>query len=292
MSWPKNLSIKINYPLRGQTTFRIGGRARFFCVPKGLEELTALVKAARLNKAPIFSLGAGSNLLVSDKGVEGLVIKLSSAYFKRMAQDDNEIRAGSGARIAQLIKFAQDKSLTGLEFLIGIPGTLGGALSMNAGCWGFCIGDLVKEVEVMTKGGKIKILTQKELKFAYRKSNLANYIILSCRLRLDKGAPAQINNKIRMYLAKRRNLQGLAYPNAGCIFKNPRDNSAGRLIEMCGLKGMNAGGAFISERHANFIINKGSASAKDVLGLMRLVKKEVKAKFNLSLQPEIKIWEE
>lgn len=290
MSWPKNLAIRADYLLREKTTFKIGGPARFFCEPRNVEELTALVKLARQNKIPVFILGSGSNILISDNGVKGLVIKLSSPYFKRLIQEGNAIRAGSGIGLNQLIKFAQDKSLSGLEFLIGIPGSLGGALAMNAGCWEFCIGDLIKEVEVMDKIGRIKVLKREEIKFEYRRSSLANYIILGSLLGLKQGNRTKIKKNIKMYLEKRFKLQGLTGPNAGCIFKNPKNHYAGKLIDRCGLKGRNIGGAFISSRHANFIVNKGKAGANDVLRLIRLVKKQVKDRFNVDLQPEIKIW--
>ena len=291
MNWPKDCKIKSSYLLKNKTTFRIGGPARFFSEPKDTAKLKALVQAAGKSKLPVFILGAGSNLLVSDQGVRGLVISLSSPYFKRITLENGYIRLGAGIGLAQLIKFSQDKAWQGVEFLIGIPGTLGGALAMNAGCWGQNIGDLVKEVEIMEQNGKIKTLKRSQIKFGYRKSSLAKYIILSSLFKFKKGRRPQIKENIKEYLSARRKHQDAACFNAGCIFKNPKNYSAGRLIELCGLKGKNIGGAFISRRHANFIINKGKASAKDVLRLMRLAQKRVKDKFNLDLQPEIKIWE-
>jgi len=291
MNWPKDCKIKIKYPLKDKTTFKIGGAARFFSEPKDSAELKALVQSAGKNKLPVFILGAGSNLLISDQGVKGLVIKLSAPYFKRIALENGSIKAEAGVGLAQLVKFSQDRAWQGLEFLIGIPGTIGGALAMNAGCWGSNIGDLVTEVEIMEQSGKVKTLKRNQLEFAYRKSSLAKYIILSCLLKLKKGRRLEIQENIKEYLAARRKSQDMAWPNAGCIFKNPKDNSAGRLIELCGLKGRGIGCAFISERHANFILNKGSAKAKDVLRLMRLTQKQVKDKFHLALQPEIKIWQ-
>jgi len=259
--------------------------------PKDRLELKSLIKAADRNKLPVFILGAGSNLLISDQEVRGLVISLSSPYFKQLATENGCLRLGSGASLSQFIKFAQAKSLQGAEFLAGIPGTVGGALAMNAGCWGSQIGDLVKEVEIMEQNGKIKTLKQGQIKFAYRKSSLAKYIILSSLFKLKRGNQPEIKKNIKQYLENRRRDQDLLRPNAGCIFKNPKNNSAGRLIELCGLKGRSIGDACISERHANFILNKGSASAKDVLQLMRVAQKQVKHKFNLHLQPEIKIWQ-
>ena len=290
MNWPRDFKVRAKYPLKDKTTFRIGGRAQFFSEPGDLTELKSLLRVAKRNKVPVFILGAGSNLLISDKGVKGLVIKLGSAYFKRIALRADCIEAGSAALLSQLIKFTQSKSLQGLEFLVGIPGTLGGALAMNAGCWEAAIGDLVKEVSVMDYNGKIKILSNKDIKFTYRKSILGKYIILSARLKLKKGNRTQIQKNINKYLKFRRLAQDLGRPNAGCIFKNPPQCYAGKLIDLCGLKGKRIGDAFVSERHANFILNKGRASAKDVLALMRIINQKVEDKFKITLQPEIKIW--
>lgn len=290
MNWPKDLKVKVKQPLRGKTHFRIGGPAQFFSQPEDPLGLSAVISMAKKNKIPVFILGAGSNLLISDKGVKGLVISLSSPYFKRICLRDGCIEAGSAGTLGELIKFAQAKSLQGLEFLAGIPATLGGALAMNAGCWRGNIGNLVKEAEVMDYSGNIKILNSKDIKFAYRKSSLAKYIILSAVLKLKKGSRPQIVSKINRYLTVRRNTQDLTWPNAGCIFKNPKRAPAGKLIDLCGLKGSSIGAAFVSERHANFILNKGGANAKDVLRLMRSIVKQVRDKFRLTLQPEIKIW--
>jgi UDP-N-acetylmuramate dehydrogenase len=290
MSWPKNLKVKRNQSLKDKTTFKIGGRAAFFAEPKDQAELNLILSGAKENNVPIFIIGAGSNLLVKDKGVKGIVIKLSSGYFKSVSFKGRCIESGSGVMLSKIIQFAKDKSLGGLEFLAGIPGTLGGALVMNAGCWGKSIGDLVKEVKVEDPSGKIKIIKGKGLKFGYRKSNLEGYIILAAVLRLKKSSKREIIDKIRGYISKRRNSQDLTFSNAGCIFKNPKSLPAGRLIELCGLKGRSLGGAIISDKHANFILNKNNARAKDVLGLMRLARAKVKKKFNVNLNPEIKIW--
>ncbi|MFH0855715.1 MAG: UDP-N-acetylmuramate dehydrogenase [Candidatus Omnitrophota bacterium] len=290
MNWPKELKIKYNYPLKSKTTFKIGSGALFFSEPAGRKELSLLVKAAREKKLPVFVLGAGSNLLISDKMVKGLVIKLNSPCFKEIRGGGGLIKAGGAVALAWLIKFARERSLQGLEFLVGIPGTVGGALAMNAGCWGHSFGDFVKEVEIMDRNGKIKYLKNCRVGFGYRKSNLEKYIILSSLLELKKGERSRIEENIARFSAFRRKTQDLSYPNAGCIFKNPGKASAGELIDLCGLKGKNIGDAFVSERHANFILNKGKASSRDVLRLMRLIKSRVKDKFKLNLQPEIKIW--
>lgn len=290
MNWPQNSKIRVNYPLKEKTTFGIGGKARFFCEPRDSSELKSLLLVAGKNKLPVFILGAGSNLLISDAGVKGLVIKLNSPFFKKITLEKGCIRAGSGVKLAELIRFSRERSWQGLEFLVGIPGTLGGALAMNAGCWESAIGDLVKEISVMDHRGRIKTLNKKGIKFTYRKSNLGKYIILSALLKIKKGSRLKIRNNITRYLLFRRSTQDLTQANAGCIFKNPPQRYAGKLIDLCGLKGRRIGKAFISERHANFILNRGGARAKDVLGLMRLIKSKVRQKFKVVLQPEIKIW--
>lgn len=291
MNWQKNLKVKRKQLLRNKTTFKIGGSADFFSEPKDLAELNLVVSWAKKNSIPVFVIGAGSNLLISDKGIRGLVIRLNSAYFKNISLKGNCIEAGSGAMLSQLIQFTKNKSLSGSEFLAGIPGTLGGALAMNAGCWGRSIGDLVKEVEVLDYAGNIKRIRSKEIKFAYRKTNLINCIILSAVLKFKRGSKEAIIRSIKEYILKRRDSQDLTFPNAGCIFKNPKFLSAGRLIDLCGLKGKSMGSALVSDKHANFILNKGNAKAKDVLRLMRLIKARVKKRFKVNLEPEIKIWE-
>lgn len=293
MNWQKNYKnyIKLNEPLKNKTTFRVGGAAKLFSEPEDKRELKLLIIFAKRYNIPVFVIGAGSNLLVSDKGVNGLVLKLSSGFFKKISTKSNCLEAGSAVSLAQLIRLASDKGLSGLEFLAGIPGTVGGALSMNAGAGGMAVGDLVQKVKVMDYDGNTKILRKKEIKFAYRKSSLGKYIILSCILKLKKEKRAQVIKNIKKYLDYRRDTQDTAYPNAGCIFKNPRGHSAGRLIDLCGLKGRKYGGACVSAKHANFILNRKGATAADILKLMRAVKKNVKNKFDIELEPEIKIWE-
>ncbi len=289
MTWQRDLKVKHNYPLKSKTTIKIGGPAELFCAPEGLSELKHLIIQAKKKKIPVVVIGAGSNILISDKGVRGLVIGLNSMYFKRIKLKGNFIEAGGGAMLPLLIKFSLGKSLSGTEFLSGIPGTLGGAIIMNAGCWGKDISGLLREVKVMDPGGNIKTLKRKSIRFSYRKSGLEKYIILSATLGLNKSTKPDIMHNIKQYLLQRRNSQDLDFCNAGCIFKNPESVSAGKLIELCGLKGKKKGGALISFKHANFILNRKNAKASDVLGLIRLAQKKVKDKFGVSLEPEIKI---
>ena len=296
MTWWKNLKKpgKLSEPLKKHTTFKIGGRAQLFFRPYDSEELRQIVRNARKRDLLVLALGAGSNLLVSDNGVRAAVVKLDSPAFCKTSNVKNILEAGAGKPLNQLLSYCCTHGLSGLEFMAGIPGTIGGALAMNAGvCVGekrLSIGDLVESVRVLDYNGNIKILEGRKLKFGYRQSNLTKYIILSACFKLNFKNSRQVQDKINDYLARRRNTQDDTGPNAGCIFKNPQGDSAGRLIDACGLKGKKIGAAAVSLKHANFIINTGNASAKDVLDLIKLVKREVKKKYNIVLKPEIKVW--
>ena len=292
MLWPRNLNknIRTKVKLAGLTTFKVGGAARFFFEAKNVKQLQEMLIFAKRAGISVFILGAGSNILVSDSGLDGLVIKLSGELFKRVHKEGVCLEVGGALKLNQLILYAKNNGLSGLEFLAGIPGTLGGALAGNAGAWGKSIGSQVKEVAVLDYCGKAKMFSTKSLKFSYRKSNLNKYIIISCRLKLCKADKDTIGLKIREYLLRRNKTQGDNLPSAGCIFKNPGSNTAGRLIDACGLKGTSKGGAFISKAHANFILNKGQAGSKDILFLMDLIQKKVRERFKVDLEPEIKIW--
>jgi UDP-N-acetylmuramate dehydrogenase len=292
MLWPKNFSkkIKANVNLGKLTSFKIGGPARYFFEPADLKELAGALAFAKKAGLGIFVLGAGSNILISDAGVEGLVIKLSHANFKRVSHQGSCIMAGSGLKLSQLVSCATKHSLSGIEFLAGIPGSLGGSLAGNAGAWGYSIGSLVKQLGVMDYSGKLKILSANQLKFGYRKSNLSKYIIIWAKLKLSCADKKTIALQIKQYLTIRKSTQNSRLPNAGCVFKNPLPDSAGRLIDESGLKGKSRGKAQVCLKHANFILNIGGARFRDVLGLMDLMQKKVKAKFKVNLEPEIKIW--
>lgn len=307
MLWPKclNKKIKPGVKLAAYTTFKIGGAARFFFEPDTLKELRDALVFAKTKGIPVFILGAGSNILASDTGLNALVIRLSGKDFKGLAVNGIYLRAGCGLKLSRLLTAAKKRSLSGLEFLAGIPGTLGGALMGNAGAWGKSIGDLVEEISVLDYNGKVKLLKKNRLEFGYRRSSLGEYIITGAKLKLTPGKLSQISSLIRGLLKQRSLSQENNLPNAGCIFKNPSALrpqgrglasgcqshwTAGKLIDACGLKGRRAGGAVVSSRHANFILNRGRAKSKDVLSLMRLAAKEVERRFKVKLEPEIKIW--
>lgn len=292
MNWCKSLKgkIRLDEPLADHTTFKIGGPAKYFIEPKDLDDLNRLVDLTRSRKMPFLVIGRGSNLLVSDKGVNGLVVKLNSPYFKKISFKNNICIAGAGCTLSEVIKNSVEHHLSGLEFLIGVPGTVGGALVMNAGTAQKSIADYVEEVTVMDYNGNIKALNKKEIKFGYRQSGLSKYIVLNSRFKFTGKKKQEIELTIEDYLDERKQKQELRLPSAGCIFKNPSKSYAGRLIDLCGLKGRRVGDACICVKHANFIVNLGNARASDVLSLMGLISEEVKNKFNVVLEPEIKIW--
>jgi len=292
MRWPRNLAkaIKTKVNLAGYTSFKIGGPAKYFFEPNNLKELRQVLVFAQQAGLRVFILGAGSNILVSDTGLDGLVIRLSSKDFRKCSCQGSCLEAGSGLKLNELISFSRKNNLSGLEFLAGIPGTLGGCLMGNAGAWGKSAGGLVEQTGVLDYNGKLKLLAGKQLKFAYRKSNLNKYIIIWAKLKLVPAQKKVITARINENLLRRKQSQCNSLPNAGCIFKNPGQGSAGRLIDSCGLKGIPSGQAVISKLHANFILNTGNAKSSDVLSLMELMRKKVKERFKVHLEPEIKIW--
>jgi len=303
------LKIRENVLLRDYTTFKIGGPARYFFVAKNKEDLKNTILWAKKKKLPFFILGGGSNVLFSDKGFNGLVIKLQNTQYE--IRNTNVI-AGAGVPLQKLVLEAAKKGLSGLENLAGIPGTLGGAIWGNAGAFGREIGDLVEEVKVLDVGGsklEVKKLKNKDCKFGYRESifkRRKNWIILEATLKLKRGKKKEIEEKIKEILKLRKEKQPLEFPSAGSVFKNVpiekvpkkirekfkekiKDGflPAGVLIETAGLKGYQIGGAKISEKHANFIVNTGESKARDVLELIELIKKRVRKKFKIELKEEI-----
>jgi len=310
-----NLKIERNVLLKNFTTFKIGGPARYFFVAKNKEDLKRAILWAKKKKLPFFILGGGSNVLFSDNGFNGLVIKIQNSNLK--IQNENtkfKIICGAGLPLMKLVFKSSEIGVTGLENLAGIPGTLGGAICGNAGAFGKEIGDLVEEVKVLeVKGSRLKVkrLKNKECEFGYRDSifkKRENWIILEATLKLKRGKKKEIEEKIKEILRLRKEKQPLEFPSAGSVFKNvpikkvPKEIRekfkekikngflpAGVLIEAAGLKGFQIGGAKISEKHANFIVNVGGAKASDVKELIEKIKKEVKKKFKIQLEEEIKL---
>ena len=295
MNWWRNLKgrIRLAEPLKNHTTFKIGGPAKFFIEPQDPNDLRLLLSLVKRYNFPIFVIGRGSNLLISDKGINGVVLRLNAPWFNKLSYKDNYLETGSGILLSKVVLFAKGHGLSGAEFLVGIPGTVGGALAMNAGIAkdNCSIGNLVENITVMDYHGNIRILNKKNIRFGYRTSSLSKYIILSALIKLSRKNKEEIGNKIKAYLKYRKLTQDLSKPSAGCIFRNPAGHSAGRLIDLCGLKGKRIQDVCVSLKHANFILNLGKGSARDVCKLMDLIRKKVNNKFNISLTPEIKIWQ-
>jgi len=287
-------AIQKNVSLAQYTTFKIGGKARYFFLSKSKIDLIKAISFAQKTKTPFFILGGGSNLLVSDKGYKGLVIKIQMPRIlkKRLGI----IYAETGAKLADLVKISLKEGLAGLEWAAGIPGaTIGGAIYGNAGAFGKSMKDIIEKVEVLDLLNlKIKNFENKDCKFGYRESVFKrnkNLILLSATFKLKKGEKEEIKGLVEKYLKHRKTIQPLNYPSAGSVFKNPtiknKSLKAGELIEKCGLKGKRIGQAEVSEQHANFIVNLGGAKEKDVKKLINLIKRKVKSKFGIVLKEEM-----
>ena len=279
-------------PLAPKTTMRVGGSARLYAEPADVDDLRTLIGGAQAAGVPFFLLGRGSNLIVPDEGVDGLVIALAHpvwAVFE--ARPEGRVWAGAGLRLKNLCGLALQAGLAGFEFLEGIPGSVGGALRMNAGAMGGWMFDVVEEVQVMTGSGEVQVLRPAEMGVAYRQcAALREGIALGALLRPKApAAAAEIGRLIGTYRSQRHETQPRE-PSAGCVFKNPREGSAGRLIEECGLKGTRVGGAEVSPLHANFIVNLGTATAGDVLDLVRLVRARVRQLTGVALEPEVLLY--
>lgn len=281
-------------PLKKLTTFKIGGPVEFCARPQGVRELRELLLFCRAGAVPVRVIGCGSNILSSDTGVAGVIIKLDSSAFRFVRLSGRQVEAGAGASLAELLTACCAAGLSGLEFLAGIPGTVGGGLAMNCGvstkAGAVSIGDRVDQVSVMGYDGTISVEPGKSIAFGYRSSGLTGCVIVSARFTLKQSNATAVRKLVREWMFKRKG-QEYSLPSAGCVFKNPsKDCSAGRLIEECGLKGTRVGGACVSEKHANFIVNTGNATCSDVISLMKLVRREVKKRHGVNLESEIEIW--
>ena len=277
-----------NEPLSNHTSFKIGGKADLFVMVKNIEQLKAVVKNCKKNNIPMFVLGKGSNLLINDNGMKGVVLTLDGD-FKDISLEENKITVGAGVNLAKLCTFAQTNSLAGLEFAYGIPGSVGGAVYMNAGAYGGEMKDVVTSVTHLTQDGDIVTLPLDKLDFSYRHSVYKenNSIILSATIELKPGDKDEIKALMDDILNRRKTKQPLEYPSAGSVFKRPEGNFAGTLIEQCGLKGKTIGGAQVSEKHAGFIINVGGATCDDVLNLVKFVQETVQRETGYFLEREI-----
>lgn len=277
-------------PMNRHTTFRVGGPADLWIEPSGINEIQAVCKLLRQLKIPYIILGNGSNVLVGDKGIRGVVIHLGSA-FGACTAEENTISAQAGIKLSRLSNYALGNELTGLEFAAGIPGTLGGALYMNAGAYGGEMKQVVSEVAYLDSEGVIQLISGEECRFGYRNSIFMQHpewMILGCRLELKEGEPAEIR-KVMEELAERRTAkQPLNLPSAGSTFKRPEGYFAGKLIQDAGLMGLRIGGASVSEKHAGFVVNDQNATAKDIRDLILEIQRRVQERFGVLLQPEVR----
>ena len=282
-------NVRLHEPMKKHTTFRIGGPADYYLCPHSTEELQKILQICRENKLEFFILGNGSNLLVSDKGYRGVVIQLWK-NFSDIETEDNTITAKAGALLSKVAAEALEESLTGMEFASGIPGTMGGAVMMNAGAYGGEMKDIIREVTVLTREGELLTLSKEEMNFGYRTSVVKEkgYVVISAELQLRKGDREEIRKVMDELKERRVTKQPLDMPSAGSTFKRPEGYFAGKLIMDAGLRGFSVGGAQISEKHCGFVVNKGDATAADVLGLIGEVQKRVQEKFGVALEPEVK----
>lgn len=284
----QKIEYRLDEPMKAHTTFKIGGNADLYIVANTLEELRVITAKLKAADIPYMMLGKGSNLLVSDEGIEGAVIELSGD-FKEIRVDGDTITCGAGVTLSKLCTVALEHSLSGLEFAYGIPGSVGGAVFMNAGAYSGETKDVVEEVVFLDNNGEIATYTNEEVRFSYRYSIFkeTGEIILFSKYKLTKDDPESIKARMDDFMNRRRTKQPLEYPSAGSVFKRPEGAFAGTLIEQCGLKGKTVGGAQVSEKHAGFIINVGGATCEDVMNLVKLVQDTVKSETGYTLEREL-----
>jgi UDP-N-acetylmuramate dehydrogenase len=282
--------VEQNHPLAPHTWYRLGGPADYFLRPRTVEELQEVVRRCRENHIPLHVMGFGSNLLVSDDGVRGAVVKLEGEHFSRTEFEGEQVVAWAGAELSKLVLDCVEKGLSGLEVLTGIPGSVGGAVKMNAGGQFGDIGAAVESVSLMDNQGALFEKSKPELIFDYRSVNIRALFILSARLQLAQAEPERIMRTIKESWIYKKNNQPLNTRNCGCVFKNPPGASAGALIDRAGLKGLQVGGACVSEKHANFIVAGDGCKSQDIMRLIEAVQQRVREQFNVVLEPEIEIW--
>lgn len=286
--------IKYNEPMKAHTSFKVGGPAEVYITVKTEQELQEIQKLAKENKIPIYIIGNGSNILVTDNGIKGIVIKIEikKLEIEKQENENVKIKIGAGNKIIETAHTLLKQEISGLEELSGIPGTIGGAIKMNAGANGKEIKDIIKQVTVLSEEGKIKILQKEELQLSYRNSVFKTNkdIILEAEFILKKGQKEEIKEKMDEYSRQRKEKQPLEYPSAGSTFKRGENYITAKLIDEAGLKGYKIGGAEISKKHAGFIINKNNATAKDILDLIRYTQEEIYKKFGKKIQLEVEIF--
>ena len=286
-----NCIVRYDEPLKNHTTFKIGGNCIALIEPREVSDIVETIKICRENSINFFVIGNGSNLLVPDEGYNGVIIKLKSEFSKIKVEGDYLI-VNSGAKLSEVYTVAYENSLTGFEFASGIPGTIGGAIYMNAGAYGGEMKDIVESVEVLDLDNfELRELKNEELEFSYRKSIIQrkNYIVITIKLKLQKGNKEEINAVFEDLRERRNSKQPLNFGSAGSTFKRPEGHFASKLIEDAGLKGYHINDAWVSEKHSGFIVNKRNASYKEVMELIEYVQKVVFEKFGVKLETEVRI---
>ena len=283
-------NVMLNEPMKNHTSFRTGGEADIFVSPDSIKSLKDVIKLFRENDIPFYIFGNGSNMLVSDRGIEGAVIHIGNG-FSSIEVKENKITSGAGAILSAVSNAALENSLTGFEFASGIPGSFGGAVFMNAGAYGSEIKNVIKSVLVLNENLELEELSKDRLELGYRSSIFQknNYIILGGTIELETGNKDNILSEMNELNAKRREKQPLNFASAGSTFKRPEGYFAGKLIEDSGLKGKKIGGAQVSEKHAGFIVNTGTATTDDIINLMDFCKETVYKKFGVIIEPEVRI---
>lgn len=282
--------VRTNEPLAHRTWLKIGGPAAFFAEPQSVDQLAALVRRCREEEVPIRVLGGGSNVLIRDEGVPGMVLSLASGDFTELQIRGNQLTAGGGAKLAHAISESVRAGLAGLEPLVGIPGSIGGALHGNSGSRAGDIGQWACQATVMTRTGEIFQREREDLVFAYRQSSLDELVILSADFILEPDDPEQLTKRMQKQWIVKKAGQPLSYQNVASVFKNPRGMSAGMLIDQAGLKGTRVGAAEVSERHANFIVANEGATSQDVLRLIDMIRSRVAERLGVELETELEIW--
>ena len=282
--------VKKDWPLGSMTWYGIGGNADYFITPKTVDQLSEVVRRCSENEVPLRVLGFGSNLLISDEGVRGAVIKLESGEFTETKFDGDEVVAFAGANLSKLVLDCVRKGLGGIETITGIPGSVGGAIKMNAGGTFGDIGSSVESVTLMDSEGKLFEKSKPELVFGYRSVNVTSNVIVSTRLKLVEADPEQLLRTVKEIWIYKKNSQPLSSKNAGCVFKNERGISAGALIDRAGLKGLQIGGAKVSEKHANFVLTEKNCTSSDVKRLIDAIRERVKERSDIDLELELEIW--
>lgn len=282
------IELRRNEPMKKHTTFRAGGTAAYYLVPSTIEELKDCLKLLKEQEEPYYLIGNGSNLLVSDSGYEGIVIQLMS-QLNHITVTDLSIEAEAGALLSKIAKVALKHQLEGFEFAAGIPGTLGGAVVMNAGAYGGEMKQVIDSVKVMDENLQIREISGADMQFEYRTSlaKTKKYVVLSAKILLKKGDDVAIEEKMLDYKRQRTMKQPLDFPSAGSTFKRPEGHFAGKLIDEAGLRGFQIGGAQVSEKHCGFVINRNQASASDIYRVMMHVQKQVFDKTGIQLKPEV-----